>query len=324
VIWTDAVQAIILIGGAIVALVIISLKMPDGFTGIIQTGNLNNKFELGSFNSNLDESTFWVVLVYGAFINLQNFGVDQNYIQRYMTSRSLSEAKRSAFWGAILYIPVSMIFLFIGTGLYALYSSGALVLPVHLTDPSAADKIFPYFIANEMPPGITGLLLASIFAAGMSTISTSFNSSATILLTDYFQKASSNPLSEKQKLKVLYLSTAAVGFTGGLMGLFMISTKSALDSWWKFASVFSGGMLGLFLLGAFTSIKKSYASVVAVLCGIGIILWMSIANLFPQYNLPLSNVHPYLSIVLGTSVIFIVGFGLGSLLNKPTQKLISK
>lgn len=309
VIWTDAVQAIILIGGAIVCVVLIVFKIPDGFFGIVNTGITNHKFDLGSFGLNVSEPTFWVVLVYGTFINLQNFGADQNYIQRYMTSKTLGEAQRSAFWGAMLYIPVSMIFLFIGTSLYALYQSGTLPLPDELKQMQNADRVFPYFIAHELPAGITGLLLASIFAAGMSTISTSYNSSATIILTDYFAKYSD--LTEKKKMLVLYISTAVIGLLGMIVGFVMINTKSALDTWWKFASVFSGGVLGLFLLSAFTNIQNKTVVIVGVLAGLTVIILMTLSNFFPDISSFWSQFHPYLSIVFGTSTIFIVGFILG-------------
>lgn len=314
VIWTDAIQAIILIGGAIVCVILIAYKMPDGFFGIINVGIANHKFDLGSFGLNLSEPTFWVVLIYGTFINLQNFGADQNYIQRYITSKTLGEAQRSAFWGAILYIPVSLIFLFIGTSLYALYQSGTIPLPDKLNQLQNADRIFPHFIANELPAGVTGLLLASIFAAGMSTISTSYNSSATIILTDYFIKYAD--LTEKRKMMVLYLSTAIMGLLGMIVGIAMINTKSALDTWWKFASIFSGGVLGLFLLSAFTNIQNVTAAIVGVLAGLVVIIVMTLSNIFPGLSSFWSQFHPYLSIVFGTSTIFIVGFILGTLFKK--------
>lgn len=314
VIWTDAIQAIILIGGAVVCLILIVFKMPDGVSQIISIGLANDKFSLGSFGLELSKPTFWVVLIYGTFINLQNFGADQNYIQRYMTSKTLSEAQRSAFWGAMLYIPVSLIFLFIGTSLYALYQSGVVVLPNDLNNLQNADRVFPYFIAHELPAGVTGLLLASIFAAGMSTISTSYNSSATIILTDYFIKYSH--LSEGMKMKVLYVSTASIGLLGMLVGIAMINTKSALDTWWKFASVFSGGVLGLFMLSVFTSIQNVTIAIVSVVAGLIVIILMTISNFFPAASNFWSQFHPYLTIVFGTSTIFIVGFGLGMLIKK--------
>jgi SSS family solute:Na+ symporter len=99
VVWTDAVQGIILIAGAVICLVQIIFKMPEGIGQIFQIALENHKFDPGSFNLGLTSSTFWVVLIYGLFINLQNYGIDQNYIQRYMTSGSLIKAKKSTLAG---------------------------------------------------------------------------------------------------------------------------------------------------------------------------------------------------------------------------------
>jgi SSS family solute:Na+ symporter len=119
VVWTDAIQGIILIAGALICLVYILFSMPEGPGQVFEIAAAHNKFSLGSFNLNLTESTFWVVLIYGIFINLQKYGIDQNYVQRYMASRSDEEAKRSAFFGGMLYIPVSLLFFMIGTALFA-------------------------------------------------------------------------------------------------------------------------------------------------------------------------------------------------------------
>jgi SSS family solute:Na+ symporter len=307
VIWTDAVQAMLLIGGALYCVVIMVADMPGGMTGIFSAGSEAGKFSLGSLSPDLSQPTFWVVLVYGIFINLQNFGADQNYIQRYLTSKSLKEAQWSAFWGALLYIPVSMVFLFIGTSLWVLYQSDALELANELVQ--TPDKVFPHFIVNNLPVGATGLLMASLFAAGMSTMSTSYNSSATIILTDFFLQRRS--LTESQKMFVLYASTAIVGIIGMLIGIIMINTKSALDTWWKFASIFSGGVLGLFLLGAFTKIESRFSAAIAVTAGLMVIILMTYASFVPGSMPFLEQFHPYLATVFGTTTIFIVGFALG-------------
>ena len=112
---------------------------------------------------------------------------------------------------------------------------------------------------------------------------------------------------------VLYASTATVALLGLIVGVAMINTKSALDAWWKFASIFSGGVLGLFLLGAFTSVQSKMAVVVAVVTGLAVIVIMTLAAFFPEAMPMLGQLHPYLAIVFGTSVIFIVGFVAGHL-----------
>ena len=235
VVWTDAIQGILLICGALLAVGFILLKMPDGPGQVFRIASEGGKFSLGSFDPDLSSSTFWVVLTYGFFINLQNFGIDQNYIQRYMASRSDRAAIRSALAGGLLYIPVSLLFLFIGTALYSYYSSGVAVLPEELQNPDNADKIFPYFIVAQLPRGVTGLLIASVFAAGMSTISTSFNSSATVILTDYYRKYSKKSTSDKESMKVLYLASVVITLLGIGIAMAMINVKSALDAWWKLA-----------------------------------------------------------------------------------------
>jgi len=308
VVWTDAIQGILLICGALLSVIFILFKMPEGPGQIFQIASDHGKFSLGSFSLDLSSSTFWVVLVYGLFINLQNFGIDQNYIQRYMASRSDRAAKRSALSGGLLYIPVSLLFLFIGTALYSYFSSGAALLPEELKSLDSADQVFPYFIVSQLPAGVTGLLLASIFAAGMSTISTSFNSSATVFLSDYYRKFSKREQSEKGSMKVLYVSSVVISILGIVIALAMINVKSALDTWWKLASIFSGGMLGLFLLGAFSRRSSSQGAVFGVIMGIGVIAWMSLSSLADDPSRFGNIFHSYLTIVFGTLVIFMSGF----------------
>lgn len=308
VVWTDAIQGIILIAGALICAAYLLVAMPEGAGQLFEIAAANDKFSLGSFSLDLSQPTFWVVLVYGIFINLQNFGIDQNYVQRYMASRSDYEAKKSAFIGGVLYIPVSALFLFIGTGLFAFYQSNAGVLPADLQDISKSDRVFPYFMVTELPAGLTGLLVASIFAAGMSTISTSFNSAATVFLTDYYTKYFKKTASDKEALRVLYLASVVISIIGILIGLAMINVKSALDAWWKLASIFSGGMLGLFLLGAFSEKKNVLGAIVGVIAGLLVIVWLSLSGVFLGEDAFVNQFHTYLTIVFGTTTIFLVGF----------------
>lgn len=308
VVWTDAIQAIILITGAIICSVFILFSLPQGPGQLFSIASESHKFSLGSFGGDLSESTFWVVLVYGIFINLQNYGIDQNYVQRYMASKSDRDAKRSAFNGGMLYIPVSLLLLFIGTALFSFYEAGSGTLSPQLQATENGDAIFPFFIVNELPVGISGLLIASIFAAGMSTISTSYNSTATVFLSDYYRRFFKKKASEKDSMKVLYLSSLVISICGIGIALAMINVKSALDSWWKLASVFSGGMLGLFLLAMVARSNRSAGAIIGVSAGVAVILWMSLSDIFfSEANLGM-RFHTYLTIVFGTMTIFFVGF----------------
>ena len=315
VVWTDAIQGILLIGGALVCAIYILFSMPKGPGQLFELAAAHDKFSLGSFGTSLTESTFWVVLIYGIFINLQNYGIDQNYVQRYKASRTEAEAKRSAFYGGMLYIPVSLVFLFIGTALFAFYASAAGTLPPELQDASRSDRVFPYFIVHELPAGISGLLIASIFAAGMSTISTSFNSSATVFLTDYYQRYFKKEASEKDSMKVLYISSFIISLLGIMIGIAMINVKSALDAWWKLASIFSGGMLGLFLLAAFSQAKELKGALVGVIAGLLAVLYLTLGPMVFGEGIAGSELHSYLTIVICTTIIFIVGFLISTFAN---------
>jgi len=311
VVWTDAIQGIIMISGAVLCLVYILFSMPEGPGQMLEIASAHDKFSLGSFGISLKESTFWVVLIYGIFINLQNYGIDQNYVQRYMASKSDREAKRSAFFGGMLYIPVSLVFFLIGTSLYAYYTAQPDALPAELQSADMSDRVFPFFIVNNLPAGFTGLLIASIFAAGMSTISTSINSGSTVILTDYYKRYAKKEVSEKDSMKVLYLSSLVFSIIGIIIGVAMINVQSALDAWWKLASVFSGGMLGLFLLGAFVKTVNVKATIIGVILGLIAILWLSLSPMVftkePLINFA-SPFHTYLTIVIGTLIIFFSGF----------------
>lgn len=298
VIWTDAIQGTILIVGALVCVVLLFIDLPGGFTQFVYLGKAHDKFTMGPFGGQLDIPTFWVTLFYGIFINLQNYGIDQNYIQRYKSAKDEKGARFSALFGGLIYLPVSFLFFLIGTALFVYYQSEPEMLPSHIT----GDQVFPFFIVNGLPVGFTGLLIAAIFSAAMSTVSTSINSGATIILTDFVERGKKK-LTERKKMTVLYLTSLLFGIMGIGVGLAMMSAKSALDAWWSLASIFSGGMLGLFLLGYLSRKTNKLAAVLGVVLGILLIFWMSLSGQ--------TVLHSYLAIVLGTILIFVTGFLIG-------------
>ncbi len=319
VIWTDAIQGIVLVVGAIVCAVVLTFSMPEGPSQIFEIAAANDKFSLGSFGASISESTFWVVLIYGLFINLQNYGIDQNFVQRYMTTSSDKKAKSSAMFGALLYVPVSLIFFYIGTALFSYYTAQPDLLPAELRLEGAGDKVFPHFIVHGLPRGITGLLIAAIFAAGMSTVSTSVNSTATIVLSDYYKRYFNKNASGKSEMKVLYLASVIFGTLGVIVSLSLVGVESVLDAWWALASIFSGGMLGLFLLAFLSKKVKNIDAAVGVVVGALVIIWMSLSPLYFNEGKLLafrSPFHSNLTIVIGTLVIFLVGFIMTKLFQK--------
>ncbi|MEX2565797.1 MAG: sodium:solute symporter [Cyclobacteriaceae bacterium] len=317
VIWTDAIQGIILISGALACALIILFSMPEGPAQVFTIAASHQKFSLGSFGASLSEATFWVILVYGLFINLQNFGVDQNYVQRYMSAKTDQEAVKSTLLGSLLYVPVSLLFFFIGTALFSYYQAMPELLPESFSGMENADKVFPYFIVNGLPVGFTGLLIASIFAAGMSSISTSINSSATIILTDHIKKYIDPELNERSEMRVLVIASLVMGLLSIGVAVAFNGVESALDAWWALSAIFSGGILGLFLLGYIgKNIRKKFAAI-GVILGVIIIGWMSLTPvIFEEGATFRSPFHANLTIVFGTLVIFFTGFLLSALVNR--------
>lgn len=309
VIWNDAIQTIILIVGALTCMVILVVSLPGGASQLFEIAREHDKFSLGSYGPSLTEATFWVVLVYGLVINLQNFGIDQNYVQRYLASSSDKEARKSIWLGALMYVPVSAIFFFIGTALFAYYTVQPDALAEQFRDPQMADSVFPFFIITALPVGITGLLIAAIFAAAMSTVSTSLNSSATIFMSDFYRRFINKNASEKQSMGILYTLTIILGILGTFIAFGLTRVSSALDAWWLLAGIFGGGILGLFLLGFISTRANSLSAIIGVVTGLLLIIWMTIT---PQIqSLPdimQSPFHGFLIIVFGTATILLVGF----------------
>ncbi|MBS1653387.1 MAG: sodium:solute symporter [Bacteroidetes bacterium] len=341
IIWTDVVQGIILTSGALLILFFVIKDMPGGINAIIKTGEENHKFSLGSFSFDFTQSSFWVILLYGFFINLNNFGMDQNYIQRYHTASDEKAAGKSVWLCVYLYLPISLLFFIIGASLFAYYNihpeltqtvklqtaierlghhAGtqqvtALAASLHPAD--YGDKILPHFMVTKIPVGLTGLIVAAILSAAMSTISSGMNASATVFSVDIYKKLFRKETNDKQNLRVLHISTLFFGVAGLIAGLAMIGSKSILDVWWELSGIFAGGMLGLFLLGLISRRAKNTEAIIAVIIGILVILWMTFSDKIPaQYAFMKNILHKNMIIVAGTLSIFLTGVLLG-LFRKP-------
>jgi SSS family solute:Na+ symporter len=323
VIWTEVAQGIIKTVGALVVLGIIVFEMENGLSDIVSIGASDDKFNLGSFSMmDFSTSTFWVVLLYGFFINLNNFGIDQNYVQRYHTAKNAKEASRSIWLCVYWYLPVSMVFFFIGTALYAYFQQHPELIETvkqqvaiekgisasALTPADYGDKVLPHFMVTKVPSGLLGLIIAAILSAAMSTISSGMNSSATVFLKDIYQRFIDRNITPRKELLVLYIATAVMGLLAIVTGIVMIGVQSILDLWWQLAGIFAGGMLGLFLLGMIAKSAGNAEGKIATAIGIAVILWMTFSNLLPEeYSVLRNTLHLNMVIVVGTLAIFLSG-----------------
>lgn len=333
VIWTDVIQAIVLSIGAVVVIGILLAGDPGG-SALLETAQANDKFSLGSFDLDftsadaddplLTASTFWVVFIFGVFINLTNFGIDQNYIQRYHAASSDAAARQSLWLGAITYIPVSAMFFLIGTLLFGFYSAqpeqhAAVVEMAAAADKAVGDVALPHFMANHLPTGLGGLLVAALFAAAMSTIDTSLNSSATITLKDVFRGVSSSG-DEAGQMRILRVATLFWGVAGTLVAIALsYDTRNILKIWWDLSGVFAGAMLGLFLLGFISRRANNVSAIIGVTVGVAVIAWMNFSGSdwmptpLRAFASPLDNL---MTTVVGTLTIFLVGIGISAVVGR--------
>lgn len=264
VIWTDVAQSFILIGGALLLLLLILFGMPGGPGEAIAIAYDHNKFSLGTFDLSISKSTFWVVFLFALFMNIKAFGFDQNYVQRYLTARSDREARKALWLGALLYVPISLLFFFIGSVLFSYYHAQPELL-VDLKQQSAielierdpnglddavlmarvqeaaaslnvadiGDKALPHFMTHRLPVGVAGLIMAAIAAAAMSSLSTSLNSSATILLIDVYKRYWRPNAGERESMRFLHGATLFCGMFGTGAAIAMIGVQSILAAWWQ-------------------------------------------------------------------------------------------
>jgi len=329
VIWTDVVQSIILSAGCVALLFYLLLGDPGG-NALMQTAMSHDKFSLGSFGLDFTRPTFWVIFLFGIFINLTNFGIDQNYIQRYHTAKSEAAAQRSLWLGALVYIPVSAIFFFIGTLLFGFYSAHpgeqqAIENMAAGVGKSAAvgDFALPHFMANHLSHGAGGLLIAALFAAAMSTIDTSLNSSATITLRDIFRKTGDGS-NEINQMRVLRGATVFWGVIGTAVALILsFDSRNILKIWWDLSGVFAGAMLGIFLLGIISRRAGNVAAVTSVVIGVITIFWMSFSRASWMPDLIRCPLNGLMITAVGTLTIFLTGLFLGVFFRQNTNSEVS-
>lgn len=261
VIWTDVVQVIVLMGGAILCMVLILWRIDGGFTEVISLAQQNNKFNVLDLSLSLKEPTVWAMLIGGVFANITTYGTDQTMVQRYLTTKTEKMANKSVWTNAILTIPATLIFFFLGTALFAFFKKYPSDLNPALTN---NDALLPWYISSQLPKGISGLLIAGIFAAAMSSLSSSINSAAAAYVTDFHARFGWTP--KTSRLKTAKIASVVVGTAGVLFAILMATwdIKSLWDEFQKVLGLIIGGLGGVFLLGILSKHATSYGALVGI------------------------------------------------------------
>jgi SSS family transporter len=262
---TDLVQFVIYIGGAVVALLLILQKLPGGWDQLLAIGGEAGKLRI--FDLSFDWSQpygLWAGLLGGLFITLGSHGVDQMMVQRYLCARNLRDAQRALWVGGFVVVGQFALFLLIGVGLFAFYQ----VFP-----PDAAferpDRVFARFILDEIPVGLLGILLGAIFAAAMSTLSSSLNSCATAAANDFFFAGKGSKASAETQLRVVRVLTVIFGLIQIAVGIAGQWVKaSVVSSVLGIAAFTTGIVLGVFFLGLFAQRVGERAALAGLVIGL--------------------------------------------------------
>ncbi len=270
VIWTDVLQTVVLVLGGIVILIIIVAEMPGGLAHIFQIAAADNKFAIAELRNgqlnpvtwgfSLSDKTGLMMLFVGLTVWLQEYGTNQNVIQRYAAARSIKEARKGLYTIGTLNIPIWAFYMFLGTALYAFFQvNPAPEAQAMLDGTQKAEHIMPFFILNYMPPGVAGIVISAALAAAMSSLDSSINAISTVTVNDIYRRHYAKDKDDKHYLHVAWVvaAVASVFMIIGAIILIYADTKTIQDAATILSSVVMGGVFGMYMLGFITTRANS-------------------------------------------------------------------
>ncbi len=297
VIWTDVIQVVVLLGGAIYVVASVASQTAGGFQGVIDQADAANKLRSLDLRWNLSEPTLWTLMLGGLAASFISYGSDQTVVQRYLTTKDEQAAARSIWTNAILTVPATLLFFLVGASLYVFFANHPEALDPHLT---TADAILPFYIVAQLPEGIAGLVIAGLFAAAMSSLDSSMNSVAAAVTTDFHGRKHPDATKE-EKLKVARVATVVVGIAGTALALILSGSeiKSLWDQFVDFLGLFGGGLGGLFLLALFADKAHAKGALLGLVASASVVFYLK----------TWAPVHPWFYAFAGLAACFVVGLG---------------
>lgn len=306
VIWTDFLQLFVMFGGMFFAIAFVIMKLDGGTAEFLSTAMMDDKFKMVDWSFDLTEATIWGFVFLVLFDTVLTFPKDQILMQRVLATSSAKNASRSVWTFALIVLPASVIFYLIGTALYVFYQSH----PERMDPTLTIDATFPLFIAAELPVGVTGLIIAGIFAASMSTLSSILNSVATLTTVDFYEKIvrKSQP---KRNLRFAEMVTVVAGLIG--IGLALLLSRyeihSLLDLALELWGLLGGGFAGAYTLGMFTRRSNWQGVAIGVAVSIAVTLFAWTGDML----------HPYFYLPVSICVCIAVGYAASWLFPAPSS-----
>jgi SSS family solute:Na+ symporter len=282
VVWTDVVQLGVYLAGAVVAAALLVDRIPGGWPDIWRIASAAGRFRVFDFTWDVTKSyTFWSGLIGGAFLTTATHGTDQMMVQRYLCAQRPSDARAALLWSGAVVFAQFALFLLIGAMLFVYYSvaapgeAAAFVRDGRIL----SDRVFPHFVVTHLPPGLVGLVLAAIFAAAMSTLSSSLNSSAAAAVADFYMPATRGRRSPAHYLRVSRALTACWGLVQMTVAFVAVRVSTrVVDEVLGIASFTNGVILGLFLLGTLDRRAGPRAAFTGAVAGAAVLLGLRLAS----------------------------------------------
>ncbi len=333
VIWTDFVQSAILSAGGLLILATVLWKLPDGLGQVFSVASEHGKFMLGDLNTadgklhpapwgfSLKDKTILMLLVVGLFQWLAEYSTNQEIVQKYCAAKSARDARRAMWICCLCSVPTWGYFMFLGTGLFVFYQ----VYP----DPNAAamlsgarkgEDILPYFMTTQLPVGLSGIVVAAVLAAAMSSMSSAMNSISAVAITDVYRRHLRTDRDETHYVRAARNITlaSAVFMIVGAYVLFRSETKTLQHLATEITAILSGGILGAYMLGFFTTRGDGRAIGMGLGAAVVFSLVISLAQFgwMPKaWGSAVNNAFDtYYTGVVGNVATFLAGYALGGLL----------
>ena len=301
VIWSDFLQGVVLMGGAVLILVWLIAGTDGGFSGYVTLGLSAGKFRCFDFSPDLAELTVWVALSLGVTQTLFSYTSDQCVVQRYIAVRDNRAAARSMVFNAILSLAGITVFFAIGTALWTHYRCHP-----ELLDPLMPknDAIFPHFIGMELPPVLAGLVIAAVFAATISTLSANLSAASSAIVTDFYTRFRP-AASERSGVRLGQWSVVVCGLVGTVAAFVLghVDLRSLCDLFQEVISTMTAGVAGVFFLGVFAPRVGGRAALTGLIVNYCVCFALKFGGFAARFG-----IHPFL--IGGIGLVACVATGL--------------
>lgn len=337
VIWTDFIQSFLLWAGGFICLGVVLYNIPGGLGTVIREAMADGKFMLGDLNTatgqlepakwgfSLSEKTILMLLIMGVAQWLTEYSSNQNVIQKYVATKSEKDAFRAIWICCLCSVPTWGFFMFLGTSLYVYYK----IFPdpqaqAMLTGQAKAEQILPYFVIKVLPTGLSGLVIAGVLAAAMSSLSSSINAISAVSIIDIYKRHIVKGRSDQHYVwsaKIIAILSSSIMILGALL-LLIAESKTLQDTATKLASITGGGLLGLYVLGFMTQRGDGKAVLVGIIFTVLFSTYISLIelkiitkDLFLNWGLPESvskflaqPMDTYYAGLTGNIIIFTIAY----------------